>query len=194
MAPDKHGLDVLIERMPDGAEGSEAWQRKEDAKAFAPLLKDLAPALFPEADQMRSVLAGVAQMGDRLRFMLEQVISTIPKDQLPEGIKNLEKIDKIRTEYFQQSGGHKVLAHRDAFAQVKAQLQAESDAKAAETEAAREDGAKDALKTERRQRQAGQSTPRNVSGPTRGGPGTPGKRTFQDINKAVEAGQDFSFA
>lgn len=186
--PEKDPVDVFIESLPKNVD-PESEEGKEilDLKAVAPLLKKFRPHLFPKEKFFDQAIAVTAQSMDRIKFMLEQLVEAMPEEQRPAGIKALDKIDAYRKDTFEKSGRRELPTHKDAFAAIMEQAEAEAAAGTASEAATRTDERRRTLSEVMTRRAASQAGgPGNARPVPRRAP--PGKRTFDQLEKA---GGDF---
>ena len=205
--PAKDSLDDWQDSLPDGKppveegqQGDAAYERKRDVAALVPLLKDARTHLLaPMTRRYEPVMAGVLQALDRLRFITGQIEESfvtkdeqgnITEDRRPLGLKHMDRIDAVRRESLEKSGGRSILRHQDSFDQVLAQVKGEDGKKAKDAERLRTEGADEALRRDKeRTRAAG--APGSVAGTAPRGTVTPGRRTFAQIEKDRISGKDF---
>lgn len=208
--PAKDPIEQWVESLPDGKppaeegqQGDAAYEKKRDLQALAPLLKESREALLaPITRKYEPVLAGVLQALDRVRFIMGQIEDSfvtrdekgnITEDKRPAGLKHMDRIDAVRKESLQKSGGRSILRHQDAFDQVLNQVKGEDAKKQQDEERLRAQGADQALKRDKERTRAAGS-PGNAGGPAPRGAVVPGRRTYEQIQKDLAAGKDFKLA
>jgi len=187
--PEKDPIDALVESLP--AEDDAEYQpgiKAGDIRTLAPILKALREQINPKSAFFDKAFAATAQGMDRLKFLVEQVIETLPKDSLPLGIKHLDKIDAHRKDVFEKSGRKSLPTHKDAFDAVMEQVKAEAE-QANQTEAAVRKDERSRTVKEVLQRKSASSAggPGNARPVPRGG--SPGKRSFDQLERS---GGDFA--
>lgn len=195
-------LDLHLDKLPKGEEGSPERQTYEDAKALAPILKALRPALLPEFDQVRAITAGALQAIDRIRFEIDAMSEALIEkdesgrviaDRRPDALKHMDRLSKIRQEVFQRTGGKRLIRHADAFTELQEQIKEEANqARSNEATIRADERGRTTREIAGRKAASRSGAPRPAASVPRAA--TPGKRSFDDIRKAIESGQDFAIS
>ena len=123
--PPKDSLDSWLESLPDGPEGSKEAMLKADAALVAPILKSARHHIIPEVRQMGVAMRVLVDALDRVRFENDQLRSTLPPEKVPAGLKHMDKIEAVRREEFEKSGGRTILRRQDAFERVLQDIRAQ---------------------------------------------------------------------
>lgn len=188
--------EILEKEFPKGEEGSPERKLWEDAKEIvAPILKQLRPALLPEIRTHERALAGTLQALGRMRFEMEQLMTAVlPKDPktgkpiLPPGLAKMDRIESIRKQVFDQSGGRRVISHGDAFKELEQQLQDEADEAAEREVTIRQDERGRVIRetTQRRGASSGTGPGAQAGRVPRGAQPGGGRRTFDQLENGPD--------
>ena len=185
LPPDKDPVDAFLDQLPANVDPeSEAGKEAMDLRALAPLMKKFRPHLFPKEKYFDRAIAATAQGMDRLAFKIDQIILAMPAENLPPGIKALDKVDAHRKSVYEKSGGKELPSHKDAFDAILEQAETESAAAATKEQTTRADERQRTVSEIIQRRGASKATgPGSVRAVPRGV--APGKRTFEQLERSA---------
>jgi len=185
LPPDKDPVDAFLDQLPANADPeSDAGKEAMDLRALAPLMKKFRPHLFPKEKYFDKAIAAAAQGMDRLAFKIDQIIQAMPAEQLPPGIKALDKVDAHRKSVYEKSGGRELPSHKDAFDAILEQAETEAATAATKEQTTRADERQRTVSEIIQRRGASKATgPGSVRAVPRGAP--TGKRTFEQLERAA---------